>query len=149
MIGTDHRRHVDVGLTPKHALGPTGGAARADHEQIIRRRGHVLVGIPLRQRILQGHRAGQFRNRTAVVDRQQQVGTVRREHIGELRAERLVIDDCAWPYVVEQFLDFARRVVVVDVHRDGAGLEATDDHVGVEVVVHDERNAVLSAFPIL
>ena len=58
-------------------------------------------------------------------------------------------DDSARPYVVEQFLDFAWRVVVVDVHRNGAGFEATDDHVGVEVVVHDQRNAILPAFPVL
>src|ERR1700727_3110122 len=45
--------------------------------------------------------------------------------------------------------DFEPCVVVVDIHRNGAGLEALDDHAGVGVVVHDERNAVLSAFPIL
>ena len=60
-----------------------------------------------------------------------------------------MIDDGTRLDVVEQFANFARRVVVVDVHRNGAGLQATDDHVGVQVVVHDQRDAILPAFPVL
>ena len=77
------------------------------------------------------------------------VGSRGRQHVGELRTERAVVDDGARFDVVEQVGDLARRVVMVDVHRDGAGLEAADDHLRVVVVVHDQRDAVLAALPVV
>ena len=60
-----------------------------------------------------------------------------------------MIDDGARLDIVQQLGDLARRVVMVDVHRDGAGLEAPDDQLRVLVVVHDQRDAVLPALPAL
>ena len=60
-----------------------------------------------------------------------------------------MIDHGARLDVVQQLGDLARGVVMVDVHRDGAGLEAPDDQLRVLVVVHDQRDAVLAALPAL
>ncbi len=39
--------------------------------------------------------------------------------------------------------------MVVDVHRDRARLQAADHHLGVAIVVHDQRDAVLAALPVV
>jgi len=43
--------------------------------------------------------------------------------------------------------NLASRVIVTDVHRHTTGLEAPDDHVGAEGIMHDERDTALAAIP--
>ena len=108
-----------------------------------------MIRISLGQSVFQFDRRRQFRNIAAVVNRYQEIGTGGRQHVGELRPQRPVVDDGPRSQVLQQFGDLARRVVVVDVGRDGSGLQTPDHHVGIEIVVHDERNAILAAFPVL
>jgi hypothetical protein len=95
--------------------------------------------------ILPGNGPRKFSGVATVVDRDQQIGAILGQHVGELRAERPVVDHRPRFDVVEQFGDFAERVVVVDVDRHRPGLQAPDHHVGVQIVVHDQRDAILAA----
>src|SRR5882757_4129716 len=60
-----------------------------------------------------------------------------------------MVDDASGLDVVKQLAYFTRGVVVVDVHRYGARLQASGHHVGVQIVVHEQRDTVLAALPAL
>ena len=144
-----HRRHVHVGLSPQHTLGPTRGTTGADHRAGHRatpsRRGRYPLA-PARHPATPPRAVPRLRcrRRPTAAGRRYQAGTRRR-----ISRPATVVDDCPGSHVVEQLGDLTRRVVVVDVDRNGAGLQAADHHVGVQVVVHDQRHTVLPAFPVL
>ena len=147
VVGADHRRHVHVALPPQHALGTAGRPAGAHHDQVVGRPRRRVARTTLCQRIIQRYRARQVGGVASVVDRDQQLGTVRRQHLGAPRTDRAVVDDAARPDVGEQLGDLPRRVAVVHVDRHGSRLEAPDHRVRVQVVVHDERDPVLTTLP--
>ena len=149
VVGTHHRRHVGVALPPQHALRPARRAARAVHDEVVGRPGDPDVRIALRHSIVQVDGPRDVGAVAAVVDRDQQVGAQRSQHVGEFRAEGAVVDDGSRLDVIEQIGDLARRVVVVDVHWHRAGLQAADHHLGIAIVVHDQRDPVLAALPVV
>ncbi len=149
VIGSHHGRHVGVTLAPQHPLWAARRAARAVHDEVIGRAGDPAFRIALCHCLVQSHRARKCRCATAVVDGDHEFGAGRRQHVGELGTERAVIDDGPRLDVVEQLGDLAWRVVVVDVHGNGARLQTANDQLGILVVVHDQRHPILTALPVL
>ena len=60
-----------------------------------------------------------------------------------------MVDDRTGFDVLEKLADFAGRVVMIDVYRDSPRLQAADHHLGIAIVVHDQRDAILPTLPVV
>ncbi len=146
MIGATHGGDVHVTLAPQHSLWAPSGAAGADHHEVVRGR-RRRSGIAHGDRGVVVDGARQQRSVAAIVDRDQQVGDRRCDGLGDNRSEAAVIADGAGSHVVQEVGDFGGGVVVVDVHRNRAGLGGGDERLGIAVVAHQQRHPVLTTLP--
>ena len=142
-----HRRQVHVALPPQHAFRPP---VVPPVQIMIRSSGEgdaswsVSPCANASSSVIAPGSSGAV---VAIVNGHQQVSCLRRSTSANFAPSDAVVDDAPRPDVVEQFADLAGRVVVVDVHRHDTRLQAADDHVGIQVVVHDQRDPVLAALP--